>query len=64
MDILVSPQTTGVLESLGASVTGVWALSRVLAQVILVVRTPFKSQRAIRTQEGTHTGVDALMDLG
>lgn len=34
-----------------------------LAQVILVVRTPFKSQGAIWAQEGAHSGVDTLMNL-
>lgn len=35
-----------------------------LAQVILIVRTPFKGQRAIWAQEGTYSSVDTLMDLG
>lgn len=64
MDILVSPQTTGVLEGLWACVTGVWTLSSMLPQVILVMRTPFKGQRTIRAHEGTYSSVDALMDLG
>lgn len=34
-----------------------------LAQVILVMRTPFKGQGAIGAQEGTHSSVDTLMDL-
>lgn len=34
-----------------------------LAQVILVMRTPFKGQGAIGAQEGTHSSVHALMDL-
>lgn len=34
-----------------------------LAQVILVMRAPFKGQRAIGAQKGTHSSVDALMDL-
>lgn len=34
-----------------------------LAQVILVMRTPFKGKRAIGAQEGTHSSVDTLMDL-
>lgn len=63
VDILVSPQTARVLEGLGASVTGVWTLSSMLAQVILVMRAPFKGQRAIGAQEGTHSSVDTLMDL-
>ena len=63
MDILVSPQTAGVLEGLGASVTGIRAFSSVLAQVILVVRTPLKGQWAIGAQEGTNSSVDTLMDL-
>lgn len=63
MDILVSPQTARVLEGLWTSVTRVWAFSCVLAQVILVVRTPFKSKGAVGTQEGTHSSVDTLVDL-
>lgn len=35
-----------------------------LTQVILVMRTPFKSQGAIGAQEGPHSSVDALMNLG
>ncbi len=34
-----------------------------LAQVILVMRTPFKGKRAIGAQESTHSSVDTLMDL-
>lgn len=34
-----------------------------LAQVILVMRTPFKGQGAIWAQEGTHSSVDTLMNL-
>jgi len=34
-----------------------------LAQVILVMRAPFKGQRAIGAQEGTQSSVDTLMDL-
>lgn len=34
-----------------------------LPQVILVMRTPFKGKGTIRAQEGTHSGVDTLMDL-
>lgn len=63
MDILVSPQTARVLESLWASVTGVRALSSVLTQVVLVVRTPFEGQGAIGAQESTDSSVNALMDL-
>lgn len=59
----MSPQTARVLEGLGASVTGVWAFSSVLAQVILVVRAPLKGEGAIGAQEGSHTGVDTLVDL-
>lgn len=35
-----------------------------LPQVILVVRTPFKSKGAVGTQESTHSSVDTLVDLG
>lgn len=63
VDILVSPQTTWVLESLGAGVTGVWTLSSVLPQMILIMRTPFEGQRAIGAQKGAHSSVDTLMDL-
>lgn len=34
-----------------------------LAQVILVMRTPFKGQGTIGAQESTHSSVDTLMDL-
>lgn len=34
-----------------------------LAQVILVVRAPFKGQGAIGAHKGTYSGVDTLMDL-
>lgn len=34
-----------------------------LTQVILVMRTPFKGQGTIGAQKGTHSSVDALMDL-
>lgn len=34
-----------------------------LPQVVLVMRTPFKGQGAIGTQEGTHSSVNTLMDL-
>lgn len=34
-----------------------------LAQVILVMGTPFKGQGAIWAQEGTHSSVDTLMNL-
>ncbi len=34
-----------------------------LAQVILVMRTPFKGQRAMGAHKGTHSSVDTLMDL-
>lgn len=34
-----------------------------LAQVILVVRAPFKGEGAIGAQEGSHASVDTLMDL-
>lgn len=34
-----------------------------LAQVILVMRTPFKGQGAIWAQEGTHASMDTLMNL-
>lgn len=63
MNILVSPQAARVFESLGASVAQVRTLSCVLAQMILVVRTPFESQRAIRAHKGTNPCVDTLMDL-
>lgn len=64
VDIFVSPQTARVLEGLGASVTGVWTLSSVLAQVVLIVRTPFKSQWAIGAHKCTQACMDTLMDLG
>lgn len=63
VDVLVPPQTAGVLEGLWAAVTGVRALASMLAQVILVMRAPFKGQRTIGTQEVTHSSVDTLMDL-
>lgn len=59
----MSSEATGVLERLRAGVTGVWTFSSMLAQVILVMRTPFKGQRAIWAEEGTHSSVDALMNL-
>lgn len=34
-----------------------------LAQVILIVRAPFKGQGAVGAQEGTYSSVDTLMDL-
>lgn len=63
VDILVSPQAARVLEGLGAGVTGVWTLSSVLPQVILVMRTPFEGQGAIGAHKSTHSSVDTLMDL-
>lgn len=63
MDILVSSEATRVLKSLWAGVTRVWTFSSMLAQVILVMRTPFKSQGAIWAEEGAHSSVNTLMNL-
>lgn len=60
----MSPEAARVLESLGASVTGVGALSSVLPQVVLIVRTPLEGQGAIGAQESADARVHALMDLG
>lgn len=59
----MSSEAAGVLERLRAGVTGVRTFSSMLAQVILIMRTPFKGQRAIWAQESTHSSVDALMNL-
>lgn len=64
MHILVSPQAARVLEGLGADVAGVRTLSSMLAKVILVMRTPLEGQGAIGAQEGAHSCMDALVDLG
>lgn len=63
MDVFVSPEAAGVLESLGASVTGVRALSSVLPQVVLIVRTPLESQGTIGAQKSADPRVNTLMDL-
>lgn len=34
-----------------------------LAQVVLVMRTPFEGQRTIGADKGTHSSVDTLMNL-
>ena len=56
--LTVSTQTAGVLEGLAALLAHIWPLTSVLPQMVLVVRAPFESERAVRALESPHTGVD------
>lgn len=55
MHLTVSTQAAGVFERFATFFTDIWPLTRVLSQVILVVRTPFESQRAVRALECSYS---------
>lgn len=55
--LTVSTQAAGVLEGLATLLTHVRPLACVLPQVVLVVRAPFESERAVRTLESPNTCV-------
>ncbi len=46
--LTVSTQAARVLEGLATLLTHIWPLASMLAQVILVMRTPFESERTVR----------------
>lgn len=60
--LTVSSQAAGVLEGLATLLTHVWPLPCVLPQMVLVVRAPFESERAMGALECPNTCVDPLMD--
>lgn len=60
--LTVTTQAAGVLERLAALLAHIWPLTCVLTQVVLVVRAPFKSERAVRALECSYTCVHPLMD--
>lgn len=51
MHLTVSTQTAGVFEGLATLFTHIWPLACVLPQVVLVVRAPFESERAVGALE-------------
>lgn len=55
--LTVSTQAAGVLEGLATLLTHIWPLACVLPQVVLVVRAPFESERAVRALECPNTCV-------
>lgn len=57
MHLTVSSQTAGVLEGLATLFTHIWPLTCVLPQVVLVVRAPLESERAVRALECPNTCV-------
>lgn len=57
MHLTVSTQAAGVLEGLATLLTHIWPLTRVLPQMVLVVRAPFESERAVRALECPNTCV-------
>lgn len=57
MHLTVSTQAAGVLEGLATLLTHIRPLTCVLPQVVLVVRTPFECERAVRALEGPYTCV-------
>lgn len=58
--LTVSAQAAGVLEGLATLLTHIWPLACVLPQVVLIVRAPFESERAVRALERPN----ACMHLG
>lgn len=57
MHLTVSTQAAGVLEGLATLFAHIWPLSRVLPQVVLVVRAPFESEGAVGALECPNTSV-------
>lgn len=55
--LAVSAQAAGVLEGLATLLAHVRPLACVLPQVVLIVRAPFESERAVRALEGPNTCV-------
>jgi len=49
--LTVSAQAAGVLEGLATLLTHIRPLACVLPQVVLIVRAPFESERAVRALE-------------
>lgn len=62
MHLAVSTQAAGVLKGLSTLFTHIWPLARVLPQVILVVRAPLESKRAVRALECPYPCMHTLMD--
>lgn len=62
MHLTVSTQAAGVLEGLATLLTHIRPLASVLPQVVLVVRTPFECERAMRALEGPYACVYPLVD--
>lgn len=56
--LTVSTQAAGVLEGLATLLTHIWPLTCVLPQVVLVVRAPFESERAVRALECPYSCVN------
>lgn len=57
MHLTVSSQTAGVLKGLATLFTHIRPLTCVLPQVVLVVRAPFESERAMGALECPNTCV-------
>lgn len=55
--LTVSTQAAGVLKGLATLLTHIRPLACVLPQVVLVVRTPFKCEGAVRALEGPYASV-------
>lgn len=55
--LTVSTQAAGVLEGLATLLTHIWPFTCVLPQVVLVVRAPLESERAVRALECPYTCV-------
>ena len=55
--LTVSAQTAGILEGLATLLAHIRPLTRVLPQMVLVVRAPFESERAVRALECPYTCV-------
>lgn len=49
--LTVSTQAASVFEGLATLLTHIWPLTCVLPQMVLVVRAPFESERAVRALE-------------
>lgn len=60
--LTVTTQAAGVLERLATLFTHIWPLTCVLTQVVLVVRAPLKSERAVGALERSYTCMYPLMD--
>lgn len=63
VELTVSPQAAAVFEGLATLLTHIGPLTRVLAQVVLVVGAPLEGERAVGALEGPQACVDATMDL-